>query len=248
MRGVVESAFDCIASRYDELWTNTPIGSNQRRAVWNRIDGLFEPGQSVVDIGCGTGVDAQHLRSCGVRVYGIDPSPRMVLATRRRQVPAECSAADGLDRLPMDFDGALSNFGALNCVPSLEPIAAALARKVRRGGYVALCFIGTLCVWEMLHYLRRAEPRRAFRRFHRKSTASLGIDVFYFSRRAILSAFADNFRFLASYGIGLFVPPSYVEGLSAPAVTRLASMDRVCAHWPVLRGLADHRLYVFERI
>jgi ubiquinone/menaquinone biosynthesis C-methylase UbiE len=248
MQAASKSGFDAIARDYDALWTVTPIGLSQRLAVWERIDNLFQPGQFVLDIGCGTGADALHLESRGVNVYGVDSSANMIGLARMRGVSAGFISIEELHQIPARFDGALSNFGALNCVSSLDKVAAALARKVCAGGYVALCFIGSFCAWEIAYYLFRGQFRRAFRRFHSHRRSSLGIDVFYFSRRAILAAFRRDFRLLGTYGIGLFVPPSYVNGLGERTVARLAALDKRCAHWPLLRRLADHRLYLFERI
>ena len=47
-------------------------------------------------------------------------------------------------------------------------------------------------------------------------------------------------------GIGLLVPPSYVK-LPAALVRALAACDRVLARLPLLRALADHRLFVLVR-
>ena len=248
MQAAAKSGFDSIALDYDASWTTTPVGMSQRLAVWERIDSLFQPGQFVLDIGCGTGADALHLQSHGVNVYGVDSSANMVGIARMRGISAGYISIEELHHIPARFEGALSNFGALNCVSSLDSVAAALAGKVCVGGYVALCFIGSFCAWETCYYILRGQFRRAFRRLHSRTRSSLGIDVFYFSQRAILTAFRKNFRIFGTYGIGLFVPPSYVKGLSDGTVARLAALDKHCAHWPLLRRLADHRLYIFERI
>jgi SAM-dependent methyltransferase len=248
MQAAAKPGFDAIAGDYDALWTATPVGMSQRLAVWARVDKLFQPGQFVLDIGCGTGADALHFESRGVNVYGVDSSANMVGLARMRGVSAGYISIEELHQIPARFDGALSNFGALNCVPALDGVAAALAGKVCSGGYVALCFIGSFCAWETGYYLLRGQIRRAFRRRGFRVPSSLGIDVFYFSQRAIVAAFRRSFRLVGTYGVGLFVPPSYVKGLSNRTVARLASLDRYCAHWPLLRRLADHRLYIFERI
>ena len=84
----VGAAFDRLASRYDELWTSSPNGRVQREAVWRRIDGLFRPGDHILDLGCGIGDDAVHFMSRGVEVLGIDASAEMVRIARSRGVEA----------------------------------------------------------------------------------------------------------------------------------------------------------------
>jgi hypothetical protein len=77
--------------------------------------------------------------------------------------------------------------------------------------------------------------------------SSLGIRVFYPSKHDLESAFRPQFTLLSWRGIGLSVPPSYVNGLSEVFLQKLDALDQRLAHWPVLRGLSDHRLFIFVR-
>jgi hypothetical protein len=77
--------------------------------------------------------------------------------------------------------------------------------------------------------------------------SSLGIRVFYPSKRRLEAALHSRFTLLHWRGIGLAVPPSYVTGLSDGVIRKLDAFDRRVAHWPGLRGFADHRLLVFVR-
>ena len=175
-------------------------------------------------------------------------SRRMVEIARSRRIKADCFPIESLQYLDLRLDGVLSNFGALNCVTSLVSVAASLARMVRSGGRLALCFMSPACLWEIAFYLLCAEPGKAFRRLRGRATSSLGASVHYPTGTAIVSAFQGAFRLLAFYGIGVSVPPSYVTALSDRAVERLSVIDRLLANKPILRSLADHRLYIFERI
>ncbi|HUA60502.1 MAG TPA: methyltransferase domain-containing protein [Verrucomicrobiae bacterium] len=160
------AAFDVLAARYEALWSATSIGRSQREQVWRWIDPLFRSGQRVLDLGCGIGDDAVHLMDRGVEIEGIDASIGMVREAQARGVNARRLAIEELSAVSGRFDGAISNFGALNCVERLEPVAEDLARLIVSGGALAVCVIGRTCAWEIAHYFPR---KKAFRRWARRA-------------------------------------------------------------------------------
>ena len=70
------SGFDGLALSYDRVWTHTGPGKLQREAFWRASLPLFAEGTSVLDLGCGTGEDAEHFGQKGVQVLGIETRPR----------------------------------------------------------------------------------------------------------------------------------------------------------------------------
>jgi SAM-dependent methyltransferase len=242
------AAFDPIAREYDELWTRSPVGRLQRAAVWRRLDGLFHPGDSVLDLGCGTGEDAIHLGQRGIRVSAIDASPQMVHLACERGVSARVSEIERIDALTGRFEGAISNFGAFNCVEHVDRVASALAALIRPGGYAVLCTIGRFCLWESLDYAARLDLGRAFRRLRARGTWSrTGLRVYYPSVRRMIAAFRPQFKLVDWTGVGLFVPPSYITAIGDSTLAKLDSLDRCLAHRRLLRGWCDHRLLTFVR-
>ncbi len=230
------AAFDALAERYDELWTETRAGCAQRAQVWRHIDALFAPGDRILDVGCGTGADAAHLLSCGVRVHATDASPAMIASCRRRakeNLDTTVVRAEEIASLSGTFDGALSNFGALNCVADLRPVAEGLAAKIRPGGFLAICTIGRFCAWETLRFAARLEFGKAVRRFRGQAQASLGITVYYPTVARMRALFAPGFELQRWAGVGLWPRQDW--------------LDRRCAALPGVRALADHRLLLFKR-
>jgi ubiquinone/menaquinone biosynthesis C-methylase UbiE len=243
------SAFDSIAASYGGLWSDTAIGTAQRSAVWTHIDSLFNPGDSVLDLGCGIGDDALHLDSRGVQVYAIDASREMVAIARSRGVNAHCATAESLSSLKGEFDGVLSNFGVLNCVHDLASVARELHRLVIPGGMLAICIIGPFCLWETAHFLLHGRATRAFRRSRRsKVLTSFGFEIHYPSAARLKQDLSDGFELIGWYGIGVCVPPSYIRVQKDTTVERLSAMDRSLARLPALRAIADHRLFIFRRL
>jgi SAM-dependent methyltransferase len=148
------------------------------------------------------------------------------------------------------FDGALSNFGGLNCVADLRGAARDLARALRPGGIAILCIMGPRVPWEWLWFLSRGQPRAAFRRLRRSSQWS-GLTLHYPSISAACRAFAPEFRALRASAIGALLPPPYTESVLGRYPQLLARLDRIERRvenqWP-LPQLADHYLLELERL
>ncbi len=72
------AAFDSVAATYDGPQGNNQLIQRMRDIVWERIAGLVETPSTLLDLGCGTGIDAQHFADLGHHVIATDVSPAMV--------------------------------------------------------------------------------------------------------------------------------------------------------------------------
>jgi SAM-dependent methyltransferase len=241
------SAFDELAPVYDKLWTGSTIGRVQRELFWRHAGRLFKPGETILDLGCGTGEDAARLALMGIGHFAIDNSPEMVGIARKRGLNAHLLPIEEIGVLRQRFDGAISNFGALNCVRRLSDLREPLARTIRPDGYLALCVMGRFCLWETVWYALHGQFGKASRRWKGEAPSSLGLRVFYPTVRDIVQSMAPEFALVSVAGIGICVPPSAVAGLSSALVERLGRIDSRIASWRFFRAVSDHRLLVFRR-
>jgi SAM-dependent methyltransferase len=267
----LSSPFDAAAASYDTDFSNTQIGLWMREAVWQRIAGLFQAGDRVLDLGCGTGEDARWLARRGVAVTALDSSAAM-LAVARQKLAAE-SAGALVDFLQADlrdlgwqplynrraddrqyYDGALANFGALNCMADQRQLARWLAGQIKPGGKIALVLIGPVCAWEIGWHALRGDLRRAFRRMTAGQLANTAdgsaVPVWFPSIGQLCADYAPYFRPIGRYAIGGVLPPPYLESLVKrhPVLFQtLALLDRKFAgSWP-WPWISDHYLMIFER-
>jgi len=257
--------WDHAAKTYDRDFTETLVGCAERDAVWEELELAFHFGQRILELNCGTGVDAVHLAGSGVKVLACDISPRMIEMARER---ARCSglaeriefrvlATEDIAALGdrARFDGVFSNFAGLNCVEDLASVARTLARLLKPGGRALFCMLGRFVLWETAWSLMHGSLRQALPRFTRGVTAghlagSGTVRVHYPSVRTMRRIFAPEFRLREWRGIGVTLPPAYAESWARRfprTFSRLARADRRLGRMPVLRGMADLVLLQFAR-
>lgn len=257
--------FDGIADSYDTEFTYTRIGQAQRALVWEAFWDAFAPGDRVLDLGCGTGVDACFLAGRGLKVLGVDCSSEMIRVAKRRvsscgrqsSIELNVLAIEQLERLQdrAPFDGLISNFGALNCVEDLRGVAGNLARLLRPGATAFLCFLGPNCAWEMFWHLAQGNLEKSFRRWRKAASIArladgASLQVRYPSVRSLSDTFAPYFSLKSWRGIGVVIPPSYVELFAARfprSISFAGRADVLLGRCPGVRGLADHILLEFVR-
>src|SRR5258705_4602524 len=70
--------FDHMAREYDNVFTNSMIGRAQRDAVWSVLTQVFQHGDHILELNCGTGEDALFLAGNGVSITACDASEQMI--------------------------------------------------------------------------------------------------------------------------------------------------------------------------
>jgi SAM-dependent methyltransferase len=95
-----------------------------------------QPGERILDLGCGDGVLTEKLAALGAKVIGIDNSPDMIAAARSRGIDARMMDARSLT-FANEFDAVFSN-AALHWVKDDPdaPIAGAFRALVPGGRFV----------------------------------------------------------------------------------------------------------------
>ena len=258
------AAFNRIAQDYDQIFTDSLIGRAQRDAVWKVLTRTFRTNDKVLELNCGTGEDAIFLAGNGISVFALDASPQMIARAEQRRRYNSSPPPVVFRELPTErigelhpetqFDGAFSNFSGLNCIADLCAVASSLASLVKQDGRLVLCFSTRVCLIEVLYYLAVGQWRKAFRRWKGYTDVTLdGVQfkVYYPTLRKIRQSFAPDFRLDSCTGIGVTVPPSYLEAWARQhprLFLLLRRLEERLAALPILRSTGDHVLLCLEKV
>src|SRR6266542_6970079 len=126
----------------EDLASENPTPSVGRHAVWDaaKYEALHtyvpRAGESILDLGCGTGQLASQIAARGARVIGIDVSPTMITRAREKYPGLDFRVADGTDlHLSERFDAVFSN-AALHWMPSSRQpaVLAGIREALKPGG------------------------------------------------------------------------------------------------------------------
>ena len=94
-----------------------------------------QPGEGILDVGCGEGTLTRKIVERGATVLGIDNSPEMIEAARANGIDAILMDAEDLP-FSSEFDAAFSN-ATLHGVLGKEQAARAIYRSLKAGGRFA---------------------------------------------------------------------------------------------------------------
>ena len=257
-------AFDELAAGYDADFSDSALGRTLRSLVWARLEQVFRPPQRVLELGCGTGVDALSLARRGVEVFATDASPGMIEVARKKAqtvyaggdnlrvefhcVPMEqlASALDG--RL---FDGVLSNFGAINCVQDLRVLVSDVAASLRPGARLVWVVMGRHVPWEWAWFALQGHWSKAWRRLTPGGVSWRGMNVRYPTPGELTRLLGPWFEVQRITPLGVALPPSYAgEWLARqPRLSRmLTQLEYRVQDCRALAGLADHYIVEASRL
>jgi ubiquinone/menaquinone biosynthesis C-methylase UbiE len=220
---LVKNAFSAQAPLFDGIQHGNPMLIWMRSVIHRHIEEYLKPGDSILDINAGTGIDAIHFAQEGHAVYAMDIAEGMVnevkkkvssLKLEHRITVEQRSFTNAAGLAPKKFDHIFSNFGGLNCVNDLASVVEQLQAVLKPNGYVTLVVMPPVCPWEILHILQ-GKWKLATRRLHRKGiTAHIEghfFTTYYHSVNRVVKSFGNDFDVVKVRGVASFSPPPYME-------------------------------------
>ncbi len=119
-----------------------------------------QPGERILDLGCGDGVLTQKLAAMGCNVVGVDSSGAQIEAARHLHLDARVMSGERLG-FHNEFDAVFSN-AALHWMRDADAVIAGVWRALKPGGRFVAEMGGYGCVQKIRNALVDAMNRRGF--------------------------------------------------------------------------------------
>ena len=253
----MDNSFDIAALDYDQNFTYSNIGVQQRKQVYKCLDKyvLNTKKQSVLEINCGTGEDAQWFAERGNRVLATDSSEKMISVTKNKDsiqhVKFKQLKIQELNQLDGEgsYDLIFSNFGGLNCLNKNEfsEFFTQSKRLLKTNGNLVLVIMPKNCIWDNVYLFLKGKWDSIGRRNTSKALSvpvhGKQVDTWYYNPKDISNLKKDTFKIINHYPIGFFVPPSYLEPFfknKKVLLKFLDWLDKYVSRFSFLARFSDH--------
>jgi SAM-dependent methyltransferase len=251
---MTNATFDVHAADYDKVALSF-VGREYRNRVHAVVAPLVDSASRVLDLGCGTGIDTAWLSTIVDHVDAIDPSPEMVeVATDRTKAAGNVTVALGaIESVAGDgpFDLVLANFGAINCVPSLENVGRHIEQCLAPGGHAVLVTMPHVSPVERLAALMTRNRELWGRRSNGPTNVAgyEGLTITY-ANASQLAGHLPGLDLVGADSFGMVLPGFEQRGLveDRPRLgATLAWLDRRLAPVGGRLGWGDHVVAVFQK-
>lgn len=258
-QGTAAEAFSLQAAAFDRVDAANPLIGWVRDRVRAQAIHQMRPGERLLELNAGTGIDSAYFAERGMQVMATDIAPGMVaqqqekIRTARMKWSARrCSFLELHLLGPVKAHHVFSNFGGLNCTDRLDLVLDGVDRLLLPGGTCTMVIMPRFSPWESLALLKGNIPL-AMRRWRQRSPASLEGVVFpchYHAARTVIRLLGDRYEVVAQRALGLFVPPPHHERIFNrwPTLFRvLAWLEDRTAAFPLLRNWGDHYVITLRK-
>jgi len=257
----VSKAFTRQSVVFDRLSEDNKLSEYLRSKFRKEVSSHLGPYSKILELNCGTGLDALYFGRAGHHVLATDNSPDMLarLEEKINASPLEGSVEPMLlsyhdihQLRGKQFDYIISNFGGLNCTKNLDDVLFQLSPLLRDKGKVTMVIMPKISLWDLLMVFK-GKFRTAFRRFGKHSAANIeGVrfSCYYYNPSYVIKSLSKDFKLSALKGIFIAVPPEFMINFVNRNPKLFSVLSRIekaiCSFFP-FTYCCDHYLITLEK-
>ena len=252
---LVAEAFTRQSSNYDQYEEGNHILKWMRQQVRNHALEFLKPGDKILELNSGTGIDAEFFAEKGFTIHCTDLTSGMINQMQNKfsnknlsdKITLQQCSYTELDKIgDRKFDMIFSNFGGLNCIPDLNEVTKFFPSLLNNKGEVCLVIMPPLCPWELIQSLR-GKFKFAVRRLNKNGTLAniegIIFTTFYFTPGEVMKALGKNFKLQKLEGLAVFTPNPQMTNFSKKfprLIKALNKLDEKFAGLFPLNRIGDH--------
>lgn len=242
-----------------------PIYDNNRKPEeYLRITNLkilkryFQPGQNLIEIGCGTGEEAKEMIKHGCKLVLTDLSIEMLKVAKTKldsnakllNLPAEY-----IDSFKIQFDGAYSSFGVLNCISDVPSFFKKLHKILKPGSFFIASFINRWYWGDFIfftlgitNYLKKRLKGWGYITLDGKE---YDVSARFYSLNDIKKFSKNYFTIKKVYALPFLLPPAYLkpqERLPEKLFKFLQKIENSINHYFPFNYFGERTVVVFQRV
>jgi ubiquinone/menaquinone biosynthesis C-methylase UbiE len=219
---LVSDAFSKQSVVFDKLNAENKLSEYLRATYRQEVIKQLKPGGSILELNCGTGLDAIYFAQKGHTVLATDNAPGMLAqldekineqGLQHKITTLRCSFHD-IDTIKnKKFDHIVSNFGGLNCTDDLQDVLSKLSPLLNAHGKVTFMIMPKVCPWELAMALK-GKFKTAFRRLKKSAPAhieGINFSCYYYNPGYVINTLKKEFNVLGLQGVCITVPPEFYQ-------------------------------------
>ena len=251
---ILESEFDEVSKNYESTVRGNPVEVYMRDRTSNLLSSFAKDDMSILEIGCGTFMEAAAIRS-RVRITCAELSNEMIVKARENcrsldNIEVEMlKVSSGFVKTEKKYDIVFTTFGYLD-LEKIETIEATLKENLKTGGIFIGAYWNRLGLLDLLisillgriKYVKQKIRGMVQPDFSRFTTATIPKNPMRFSK-------IQGFSLIKKLGVCTIIPPYNFIRVAKRLENNKAlfGMDKLVSSIPLIKNFGDYIIVVLRR-